>query len=354
MRQRTIFSSVLLIGVMTAALVGGSYAIFTDQVQSDLEEFSAGTVDIEVNEQDIEFETTFHVGGEGGWAPGDQTSQGIVIRNDGTLDVIYTVYLDYGYDPGDIFRCDPNGYSMRVWAENDVGVIPAGTNVDVDLHALLPLAAGNDCQDKDGTLIVTVHAVQQRNIDGVFECVKLVYKDGTSDWRPYGPSDTLGGFWQGQHGNVCYREDDGHLRVVVNAYGLTPDAYYQLALNGQGGCSVPESVTFAGMPGDLYHSGWSSGSTTALSSTCSNTWDEGVFNFDGTDGELQASDDGNFSADVTLDLSSALPAGTYNDVKFIVKEITGYSGAPAHPDTAHGNNWQPMLMEIRTLDFDIP
>jgi predicted ribosomally synthesized peptide with SipW-like signal peptide len=379
MKNKRLLLSLLVIGVVVAGVAGATYAIFTDQAQSDIQTFSAGTVDITVtasgDDYDDDFPTTFHDTSHftmgTGWAPGDQTNQQITINNVGTLDVIYTVYLDYDYNPGDIWRCDPNGNDLHVWATNDTGVIASGGSQQVTLYAEMPLAAGNACQNTNGDLRVTVHAVQQRNVDPDFTCVKLVYKDQANDWLPYGPGNTLGTptQWQGQHGNVCYKVDtNGDLRVVVNAYNLTDNAYYQLALNGQGGCSVPESITFAGMTTDLYHSGWSSGSTTALAGSCSNTWDEGVYNFYGTDGELQADDggtpltpnDGSISLDFTIDgsdpedtVGAGLPTGTYNDVKFIVKEITGYSGsAPSHTD--HGTNWQPLLMEIRALNFTIP
>jgi hypothetical protein len=317
-------------------------------------------VHITVDTRDDYFETTFHEAQFGmgtGWAPGDQTNQQITIANTGSLDVIYTVYMDYQYNPGDIWRCDPNGNNLHVSATPETGVIAAGGTQQVMLNAEMPLAAGNDCQGKTGNLRVTVHAVQARNIGTEFKCVKLVYKDQASKWLPYGDGDPLSGNWKGQHGNVCYKVDaNNHLRLIVNAYSLTHKAYNQQALNGQGGCAVPESIVFAGMTNNLYHSGWSNGSTTALANSCSNTWDEGVYNFNGTDGELKADNNGNFSADLTLDgaagtWNAALPTNTYNNVKFIVKEIQG-ANLPSHAN--HGNNWPPMLMEIRALNFQIP
>lgn len=364
MRRKSVLVGALLTVVLIAAFAVGAYAIFTDQVQSDLQEFQAGDVNITVDDEDDGFVTTFHEASFSmgtGWAPGDHTSQKITIDNKGSLDVIYTVYLDYEYNPGDIWRCDPNGNNLHVWSTPDTGVIAAGGTKYVTLHAEMPLAAGNACQDKEGDLIVTVHAVQRRNIGSNFTCVKLVYKDSSTNWRPYGPEDPISGNWQGQHGNVCYQVDSGNnLRVVVNAYDLTPNAYYQLALNGQGGCSNPESNTFAGLGTSLFHSGWSNGSLGALSGICVNSWDEGVYNFVGTDGELQADANGDFSVDYTIDGSnpygSALSAKPYNNVKFIVKEIQDASGNPYAPSLGgpYGSKWQPMLMEIRTLNFTIP
>jgi len=108
----------------------------------------------------------------------------------------------------------------------------------------------------------------------------------------------------------------------------------------------------------LWHSGWSDGSLGALAAAWANNWDEGVYNFVGTDGEIQADINGDFSVDFTIDgtgnAGSALPMGTtYNNVKFIVKEIQGVSTPPPGPGD-YGTTWQPMLMEIRTLNFAIP
>jgi predicted ribosomally synthesized peptide with SipW-like signal peptide len=357
--NRKVLLSIMIIAAMLVLIAGATYAVFSDQVMSDIQSFETGTVNINVGGQEETFETTFHFPQGYKVAPGDSNSQLITINNTGNLDVIYTVYIDYTWgDPQpDIWRCDPPN-SMHAWAEDstgdEVGVLAPGGNEPVTLYVELPMAASNACQGLSGDLRVTVHAVQERNIDPDFTCIKLVYKDLASQWLPYGPEITEAGNWKGQHGNLCYETDDnGDLRVVVNAYGLTPDAYYQLALNGQGGCSNPEGVIFAGLGADQYHSGWSSGSTTALANTCSNTWDEGVYNFYGTDGQVQADSNGDFSLDYAIDGSNpngaALPSSTtFNNVKFIVKEITS-TGAPSH--TNHGSNWQPMLMEIRALNF---
>lgn len=46
--------------VLLAALIGGGYAIFSDQVQSDIQTFQSGTVDINVGGMEDEFLTAFH------------------------------------------------------------------------------------------------------------------------------------------------------------------------------------------------------------------------------------------------------------------------------------------------------
>jgi hypothetical protein len=42
---------------------------------------------------------------------------------------------------------------------------------------------------------------------------------------------------------------------------------------------------------------------------------------------------------------TGLPSGQYNDVKYVIKEVTG---------TLPGTAWTPKLMEIRQLNFLIP
>lgn len=347
----------LVVGVLTslmllALLVGGTFAVFTSQVQSDIQSFDAGTVAITVDGSSETFATTLDMTN---MEAGDSKTQKIRILNAGTLDVIYMVYVDYEYKPGNIFYCDGDN-SLHVWADQDTDLLAAGADKYVTLHAVLPLAAGNSCQGKDGKLRITVHAVQASNLEG-FECVKLVYKDEASTWLPYGPEIPHAGNWQGQHGNVCYAVDENdHLRVVVNAYKLSPDKYYQLSLNGPGGCSNSADMMFAGMTGSLFHSGWWTGGTAYLSGSCSADWHQGVYNFTGTDGEVQADAVGSISLDFTIDGSGAwnpaLPNGEYGDVKFLIKEIAGYGGdAPSHSD--HGTSWTPLLMEIRQLNFKI-
>jgi predicted ribosomally synthesized peptide with SipW-like signal peptide len=357
MKSKKLLTSLLVIGLVVAAVAGSTYAVFTSQVQSDIQEFSAGTLEIEVDGQSEEFETTFHMSN---MEPGDNSEQEIDLHNTGSLDLSYVVYVDYEYPPSgqtNIFYCDGDN-SLQAWAEPDVGTLSPSQHANVTLKALFPLAAGNSCQGETGKLRVTVHAVQASNLDG-FECVKLVYKDEASNWLPYGPGNSPGGNWQGQHGNVCYKaDDDDHLRLVVNAYGLNADEYYQLSLNGPGGCSNFEDTTFAGMTANQYHSGWWTGGTSYLATSCSEEWHQGVYNFTGTDGEVQADSNGNISLDFTIDgsdplASGPLPSGSYEDVKFLIKEIGGYSGgAPSHTD--HGSSWTPMLMEIRALNFTIP
>jgi hypothetical protein len=337
-RRRILFSVITIVGLV-AIVAGATYAVFTHNVQSDVQTFASGGVDIHVNGEDEIFDTTLDMAD---MEPGDSTSQPITITNVATLPVKWELYVDWGYDPNDIFHCD-GANSMNVWASQYTGGPLAQWGQDtVTLTAQLPLAAGNSCQNKTGQIRVSVHAVQDSNLAG-FTCIKLVYKDNASNWLPYQHGNPLRQYYAPQHGNLCYKPtgNTGELQLVMNAYGLTPLANYQLALNGPGGC-VSEDNIFAGMSGDLFVAGYWDGVGPYLrSGPCTSGW-EGVYNYAGVYTAVQADASGNISHDMVV---TGLTSGQYNDVKYVIKEVTG---------TLPGTAWTPKLMEIRQLNFLIP
>jgi len=333
-RKKVLFGVIAIVALLLL-VAGATYAIFTANVQSDVQTFAAGTVAITVDGHDDVFTTTLHMDN---MEAGDTSSQQITILNTGTLNLKWEVYVDWGWNPGDIFRCD-GANSLNVSADTSSGNLAPNGSANVKLTALLPLAAGNSCQGKTGTVRVSVHAVQDSNLDG-YTCMKLVFKDGASNWLPYQHADAGKAFYAPQHGNLCYKPTTtaGELHLVMNAYGLTPGANYQLALNGPGGCGF-EDTSFATMPGDLFESGYWNGGPW-LQASCGIPG-EGVYNYDGVYNAVPADASGNISHDMVV---TGLPSGTYNNVKYVVKEVTG-----ALPGTA----WMPKLMEIRQLNFTI-
>jgi predicted ribosomally synthesized peptide with SipW-like signal peptide len=337
-RKRILFG-VIAIVALVAIVAGATYAVFTHNVQSDVQTFASGTVDVQVNGQNDIFDTTLDMDT---MEAGDWSSQPITITNVGTLPVNWELYVDWGYDLDDIFHCD-GANSMNVWASQYTGGPLAQYDQDtVTLTAQLPLAAANSCQNKTGQIRVSVHAVQDSNLAG-FTCIKLVYKDDASNWLPYQHGDPGQLYYAKQHGNLCYKPTGnvGELRLVMNAYGLTANANYQLALNGPGGC-VSEDTNFAGMPGDLFVAGyWDWVGPYLRSGPCTSGW-EGVYNYAGVHTAVQADGSGNISHDMVV---TGLPPGQYNDVKYVIKEVTG---------TLPGTAWTPKLMEIRQLNFSIP
>lgn len=348
MRNRTLFGSLLLIGVMVAALAGGSYAIFTDTESAHVK-FEAGSIEITVD-GDV-FTEEFLVPGEfDDWKPGDYEEWPIHIVNHGNKAWIQ-IYI-YPTPPWDATK--PN-----FWDVAEFGVEPSedwnqwileeGGELDLTLWVDFPQTVGNDYEEAQGDLLILVVAKQYRNkFEEGFSCVALENKD--SNFLPI-LGDELEGI-------VCYKVVGDELLVDVNGYGLIPGEYYQLALNGPGGgpnCDNFVDVSFAGMDTSLYHSGWYQYNPGQLAPTCTASWNEGVWNFSGTDGEVQATDPdndglGSISWGGAL---AGLPDGDYEKVKFVVKLIDGYAGsAPSHSD--HGTSWTPVLVEMDYLSFIIP
>jgi hypothetical protein len=307
-------------------------------------------VDIDVDGYDELFPTTLDMDT---MEAGDCKTQVVRVNNKGTLPVHLWNWI---YTWGDIFNCDPNPNcnmyvkktlvaesNLDLDDEIDEKIVPTGWE-DYELEACLPLCAGNNCQDKTGQMRIFFHAVQQSHLDG-YECVKLEDKDAP-DWIP--DPTTL------PHGNVCYKvvpdtDSDGieDLHIVVNAYGLTADADFQLALDGgdmndsqDGACTTQDDALAGMVPGDLYSSGyWNWG--TFLEATCNATnGGEGVWNYAGVYGGVSSDGSGAISYGATL---TGLPQGSYV-VKQNVKEVTG-----ALP----GTNWTSVLSGLDYLQFTI-
>jgi hypothetical protein len=339
---RKVLFSVLVIGAIVAAVGLVTYAIFTDNVASDDQFFEAGTVDIVVNDDDDDyFETTLDMAN---MEAGDCTNMTLHVENRGTLDVNLWNWI---YPWGEIFGCDPNPACNMQVIKTPIGDstppdhwIESGGFEDYDLEACLPLCAGNGCQGKAGGFRMFFHAVQDSNLDG-YECVKLEDK-AAPDWLP----DPL----TPGHGNMCFKQEAGDMHVVVNAYGLTPDACFQLSLDGgdmddpnDGACTTQDD-NLAGMGGgDLYVSGyWNWG--TYLEGTCNpSNGGEGIWNYAGVyeADKICADSNGDLSWSGTL---SGLPAGNYI-VKQNVKEIS---------NPWPGDGWTGVLSGLDYLQFTIP
>ena len=363
MRRKTLLVGVLVIAVVVAVVVGGTYAIFSDTEAMTLE-FEAGTINIELNGAEGHQTVSLNPQDWEGysfvdWKPGGHGWYDIWIHNNGDN----TVWIQlYDYPGGDFWTCDnadcspyytmeqivgePPEYGLdpanEIVADWNMWALPYSHWIRIRVWVWFPQCAGNSCQGVDGELRILAVGKQWRHKYGEYSCVALENKD--ENWLPILDDDPLGD--NEIEGIVCYRPDGlGGLEVDVNAYGLTADKYYQLALNGTGGgddCDNFEDVSFASMPGDAYERGWWDFWNPFLQPACIDPWDEGVYNFAGVYGGVQAAADGSISWGGTID---GLPNGTYDQVKFVVKEITG---------DPPGTNWTPVLMEMNYLNFTIP
>lgn len=345
--------SLLIIGAVLLAFGAITYAVFSDNIPSDDQFFTAGTVDMTVNEQDEAFETTLDMDN---MEPGDCSTQEVMVRNEGTLPInlwnwIYTWHED-GASPN-VFSCDPNpDCNMSVaktLIDNPDGkeeYIPAGSYEKYELEACLPLCAGNGCQGGSGNMRMFFHAVQASNLDG-WDCVKLMYKEAPL-WLP-DPSIPA-------HGNKCYQaaSDDGLVDFVVNGYELSVDMPLQIMLNGTGGCSDGDKLIAGdfdmdgvvepgdGEPWDPYYRGFYNEGG-ALSQTCDpSKAGEGVYAI-AYGGSYGSSPDpaaitdgsGNFSGQWTADFGDPCAQGVSSlTAKFLVKQ-----------------DKSPWLEELDELDF---
>jgi len=331
---RKILFSLLVIGAVLAAVAGITLAIFSDNVASDDQTFTAGTVDIQVGGEDEIFETTLDMPN---MEAGDCSEQTVRVSNVGTLDVRLWNWI---YTWGDIFSCDPNaGCNMSVKKELVADsnateeYIEAGGYEDYKLTACLPLCAGNLCQAKTGTMRMFFHAVQSSNLDG-WECVKMLHKEGPlwipdPYWHPQSDPNAPPG-----HGNKCYEttSPDGTVDFVINGYSMTSNMPLQLMLNGPGGCTDADKIIAGDFNKDgtsenfdAYYRGFWTG--TAMSATCSGTG-EGVYAFayggsygSNPDPTAKTDANGNFSGQWTATFADPCTIGNYTlQTKFLIKQ----------------------------------
>jgi len=86
MDKRKIFASLATIGAASALLIGATFAFFSDTETSEDNTFSAGTLEIDILDQnaDTPFESEALVTN---WAPGDQNFVNFDIKNVGSLPI---------------------------------------------------------------------------------------------------------------------------------------------------------------------------------------------------------------------------------------------------------------------------
>ena len=346
MRQRTIFSSVLLIGVMTAALAGGTFAIFTD-TESTHVRFQAGRINITLGGE-VHTETYLNPNGFDDWKPGDYETFDLSITNTANKAWIQVyIYETPPWTQGranfwDVAQHGVNWAGGEAWNE---WVLDTGETLDLGLWVDFPQSVGNDYQGAQGDLLILVVAKQWRNkFDQGYSCIALEDKGTQAPWLPDLSNDL--------EGIICFKPTGvaGELEVDLNAYGLKPDAYYQLDFTGgdmnnaiDPACTTQDD-NLAGManPADLYTSGyWNWG--TFLEAACNaGNGGEGVWNYAGVYGGVQANATGSISYGAVL---TGLPSASYAGIGAHVKEVTG---------TLPGTAWTVILSEMDYLSFIIP
>jgi hypothetical protein len=152
------------------------------------------------------------------------------------------------------------------------------------------------------------------------------------------------------YGLVGYYNNSEELKGVVEVWGLDTTKNYQLSLNGYGGTYTDEVFsTICDYPAqnvNVTESPWNcSGCPNAW--VCNNWTDpygvtQGFMNFE----MCELTDAcGHFCYEFNI----ALPSGTYENVKFLVKEAE----PPWTPDSTNPYGWTTILMDCEPMNFTI-
>ena len=158
MMNRKFLTAVLVIGLVATLAGAGVYAVFTDTESSTGNAFTAGTIII--------------TPGDGSWStgfdnmkPGDTVTFTIIVGNDGTLPLDYTITTALS---GDLSLGTNGCFVVGTWvdgtptASDSLSVVGQGDKYDtVDIDVTMPLEADDWYQGKSGTLDVTFAATQQ-------------------------------------------------------------------------------------------------------------------------------------------------------------------------------------------------
>lgn len=149
--------SMTLIALLCVLIGGATFAWFTDTASNTNNTFSTGTLDLVLgNEVDASLSNM---------APGDSQTGSFTLTNSGSLDMWYrltpTVTGDF-FTVGDedVFTVKVGGadYTAGSWLQ-----LAAGANVPVEFTVSLNTSAGNEYQDKTGTVSFKADAQQVKN-----------------------------------------------------------------------------------------------------------------------------------------------------------------------------------------------
>lgn len=106
--NKKILTSLLAIGVAAVLLGTGTFAYFSDTVESDHNTFTAGTLSMEIKDADEGYTTNpvWHTWeSPAGWAPGDTFESTVTVRNTGSIDINF-VAADWTNPVGNLDMLD--------------------------------------------------------------------------------------------------------------------------------------------------------------------------------------------------------------------------------------------------------
>ena len=147
-----IFMSMLVIALAAALVGGATMSLFTDVKETEDFQYTAGTVIITPSE----LTHVIDFGSIENMAPGDKVYGSFTVKNEGSLDIWFTVEAITG---GDLF--DEDGSSAaQVNIDSPQVILGQGEEATVFFDVYLPREAGNDYQGKWGTLKFKINAEQ--------------------------------------------------------------------------------------------------------------------------------------------------------------------------------------------------
>ena len=195
-----------------------------------------------------------------------------------------------------------DGHCAQDWADFVIANNPEATPEDY----ILPTELEHDLFGCD--LWIEVNGISESNQPNP-EPRHISLENKTDTWQVI-PDDQT---W----GDIDYNHNDTSFKGTVTGKGLTPNAPYQITLNGPGTCTLTDNG-LAGVGPTLFDSGYWNGGPN-LDASCGNPG-EGVYNMSlQNGGQYTVMTDGN--GDFTHNFDLALPAGNYSGIKVLVKKM---------------------------------
>ena len=404
--NKKIILSLAVIGVVAAIAVGGTVAYFTDTETSTGNTFTAGILDLKVDSEctyngvavsectwglkDLDGDVFFNYNdikpGDSGentislhvqndayvcaeitnlvsadnscTEPELESEPGCATSSEGELaeNLVFTIWMDTDCDNilngNEVAIVENQPAITGLWpiADSRTAALPAGETSCVGVAWSLPATVGNEAQSDSLTGDIEFTAIQARN-NSNFVCgeqrppveslhISLENKDAS--WGIISNDNT--------YGDIQYSNNDTTFHGTVTGTGLIPGGKYQITLNGPyDGCSFTNLSlgNFAG--GNTFSGGFWNSAWPNLSSTCTANDEEGLYNMNliGNHYTFIAGASGEFNYPFTL----SLPAGTYSDVKVLVKKMLDTHVSPWSDTTAGYPAFN--LYETAPIDFTI-
>ena len=146
-----IFMSMLVIALAAALVGGATMSLFTDVKETEDFQYTAGTVIITPSE----LTHVIDFGSIENMAPGDKVYGSFTVENEGSLDIWFTVEaITDGY----LF--EDGSFAAQVNINSPQVILGQDEKATVFFDVYLPRDAGNDYQDKEGTLKFGINAEQ--------------------------------------------------------------------------------------------------------------------------------------------------------------------------------------------------